>query len=468
MTDNSPNLPRWSWLSVAIAALLAFELAHIFIGHATLRYLAWTSGLAFVVFAMPRTGLRERALVGICAAMAVWLVLRHQGEVLARAVDQAVFLASFIQILGLLREAAITSQAIRACGLHLTRQPPQRRYLAIHAGSHLFGMILNFGAISLLAPLIQEGVKASDGDERVRAIRERRQLSAMIRGFSWIVVWAPSSVTQALLISLFPGADHVRAVTLGVVTAAVMMVLGWLEDRFRYRRTAPRPPVAVSALAPRTLHHLAGIVAMLLALVFIIRLSSNVGIVPSLMLAAPIALSIWVFVQNGALGPARGLLAVGQRWRHVVLVGLPAGVREGVMLGASGFIGVVAGALTPADEIAALLGRNQIDPALFLMALPILIILAGQIALSPVMMVVFLGSVISAFPTPPADHALVAFALASGWGLTMTAAPNATGSLMLSRITGIPSTVLTWRWNGPFTLLALGWLAIVFVVLTRS
>ncbi|MEZ5836725.1 MAG: hypothetical protein R3D03_13480 [Geminicoccaceae bacterium] len=51
-------------------------------------------------------------------------------------------------------------------------------------------------------------------------------------------------------------------------------------------------------------------------------------------------------------------------------------MREGVMLGASGFIGVVAGALTPADEIAALLGRNQVDPALFLMALPILIILA--------------------------------------------------------------------------------------------
>ncbi|MEZ5836724.1 MAG: hypothetical protein R3D03_13475 [Geminicoccaceae bacterium] len=238
--DNSPNLPRWSWLSVAIAALLAFELAHIFIGHATLRYLAWTSGLAFVVFAMPRTGLRERALVDICAAMAVLTVLRHRGEVLARAVDQAVFLASLSEITGLLREAAITSQAIRACGLHLTRQPPQRR-LAIRAGSHLFGMILNFGAISLLAPLIEEGVKASDGLERVKAIRAAPVVGddpPDSRGLSSGHLVRHAGAADLAVSRRGPCARGHTG-----VSAAVMMVLGWLEDRFRYRRTAPRPPL---------------------------------------------------------------------------------------------------------------------------------------------------------------------------------------------------------------------------------
>ncbi|MEZ5836726.1 MAG: hypothetical protein R3D03_13485 [Geminicoccaceae bacterium] len=57
------------------------------------------------------------------------------------------------------------------------------------------------------------------------------------------------------------------------------------------------------------------------------------------------------------------------------------------------------------------------------------------------------------------------FALASGWADRVVAAPNAFGSLMLSRITGIrpPSSPGAER---AFHLLALGWLAIVFVVLT--
>ncbi|MCB2011914.1 MAG: hypothetical protein KDF64_15180 [Geminicoccaceae bacterium] len=468
MTRTSEPPERWTPISGFLAALVMFELLNIFFDIPFVRQLSWIAALAYFALAVPRIGFREHALLAICCILTLTVIVIGRMEVLARALDQAVFLTAFIQLLGLLREAAITSPAIRDCGLHLTRQPPQRRYLAIHAGSHLFGMILNFGAISLLGPLIQEGVRASDGDERIRGIRERRQLSAMIRGFSWIVVWAPSSVTQALLLTLFPDADPLRSLMLGIGTALVMMLVGWFEDRHRFRKAPQRPRADAGSLSPRTLRHLAGILLMLLTLTFAIRWIGSVATVQALMLAAPIALTLWVFVQNGALGPVRGASAVLGRWHRVLKVALPAGAREGVMLGASGFIGIVTGALTPASTIASFIGDAGIDPALFLFALPLLILLGGQIALSPVMMVVFLGSVIAAFPHPPADPALVAFALSSGWALTMTAAPNATGALMLSRITGIPSTTLTWRWNGRFTLMALAFLFAVFFTMTRG
>ena len=63
-------------------------------------------------------------------------------------------------------------------------------------GGHLAGILMNFGAVSLLAPLIQRGVRAdpieTEEDERRAQIRERRQLSALVRGFSPVITWAPT------------------------------------------------------------------------------------------------------------------------------------------------------------------------------------------------------------------------------------------------------------------------------------
>ena len=62
--------------------------------------------------------------------------------------------AAFFLALTTLRDAAETSPLVRRCGQHLVAQPPGRRYAALTAGGHVFGITLSYGAIELLAAMV--------------------------------------------------------------------------------------------------------------------------------------------------------------------------------------------------------------------------------------------------------------------------------------------------------------------------
>ena len=459
--------------SACLVALIVFELAYLYTGAWPVQALARVATVGFYAVAISRLGLRERLLVLVCLGLSAALFLRGDPADVGRALDQATFLAAFIQTMGLLREAAVRSVAIRDVGAYLTRQPPKRRTLAVLFGGHAMGALLNFGAISLLGPLIQNGVRATSPDPEIAQIRERRQLSALLRGFSWIVVWAPTTVTQALLADTLPGIDGAALAGLGLAMAAFIIGLAWLEDQATWRTTAARlrasgRVVQETSDLPRTaVRNVAGICTLLIGTTLTIRWLAGVATVPALMLTAPVCLVVWIMLQNGPRGFAAALKGTGQTLREVAAGAIPNSARECATLGASGFIGVAAAALVPSDTVAALFGVIQPDAAVLLIVLPLLIVIAGQIALSPIMMVVFLASILSALPEAPADHTLIAFALSCGWAITMTASPNAAGALIMARVTGRSAYEVTWRWNLRFTLLAYGALGGVILVLGR-
>src|SRR3546814_2539000 len=65
-------------------------------------------------------------------------------------------------------------------------------------------------------------------------VRERRQLSALLRGFAWFLVWAPTAVTQAILPTLIPGVDPGRLMVTGLCVALLMLAVSWGEDALRW------------------------------------------------------------------------------------------------------------------------------------------------------------------------------------------------------------------------------------------
>ncbi len=86
-------------------------------------------------------------------------------------------------------------------------------------------------------------------DDPLTPVRERRQLSAILRGFAWSVVWSPTAVAPLAVMQLMEGIDRARWIALGAVLATVMMAVGWVEDRWRWRRFTARarrvaPPAA--------------------------------------------------------------------------------------------------------------------------------------------------------------------------------------------------------------------------------
>ncbi|MDE0256476.1 MAG: hypothetical protein OYG32_16915, partial [Rhodospirillaceae bacterium] len=172
-------------LGGGLLLLCTAVLIHQFAG---LRAAALASSICLVLcyaIGLGLTGWRERGLLAAAAAItaAALLAAPAPGALIEHSLQRAAFLAAFMILIGLLRVGASRSASVLALGDYLTRQPPGRRYLAVHAGSHIMGLLLNFGTLSLIGPLIMRGVEATRADEpAAAAIREQRQLSALIRG----------------------------------------------------------------------------------------------------------------------------------------------------------------------------------------------------------------------------------------------------------------------------------------------
>ncbi|HUS55726.1 MAG TPA: hypothetical protein VMY41_17180 [Thermohalobaculum sp.] len=455
-------------IAVTMIGLAGLELGYLIGGIEVAGLLGRGAALLVIVVIARQFGFREWLLLGLACALTLGLAGTDEGFGSVRyALDQGAFFAAFILLMTLLREAAVTSPAVLALGHFLTSQQPGRRFVATYVGGHLSGVLLNFGAISLLAPLVQRGVRAepvvTPEDERRAAIRAQRQLSALIRGFAVVITWAPTTLTQAIILHALPGLHAGRVMAMGVVVSGVFLLVGWTEDRLRWgrpRRRAPGPPVVRFPLvAARDL----GLVALCLVIgTYGARAALGTTTAQALMLMAPMMLVGWVFTQNAGSGAGQGALAVRRRLGEVIAGPLPRMTRDAYLLGVAGFIGAASARLAPVDAIAAHLALESMPAWLFLSALPVIIMASGNIAMAPIMVVVFLAAVISALPVLPADPDLIAVSLGAGWALSMTASPNATGPILLAGITGLPTTTLTWRWNGVYSVAALGVLCVGF------
>lgn len=134
-------------------------------------------------------------------------------------------------------------------------------------------------------------------------------------------------------------------------------------------------------------------------------------------------------------------------------------------LGLSGFIGRILAEVLPVTALTPQLDLTLMPGWIFLALLPVLITLGGQIALTPIILVVFLGQVIQTIPALPADPTHIVFALSAGWAISMFASPNATATLLISATSNIPPTTLTWRWNLRYGVICYVVLVAIFALL---
>lgn len=431
--------------------------------------------IAFFVIGQASLGWRERGLLGVALVLTATALLIQDAPaaLIERSLQRASFLATFMILLGLLREGAASSSAVLSLGEYLTRQPPGRRYTAIHSGSHAMGVLLNFGAISLIGPLIKRGVEASRAQEpAAAAIREERQLSALVRGFSWIIAWSPTAVTQALIPIVVTGADPVALAGMGIVMAIVMFPVAWLNDRIvgtRARRRLAREgrvPGQHVMPFPRGAAFRFGMVCLALAgLSAIVVLVSDVMVIVALMLMAPVVTVAWLVIQTrvarhhpaaNAASEEEALNRAGLRTRvaHLSLISIPRSMPEALTLATGSFCGLMlAGLIDPAAAAGFLrLDRLPVE-AIYPIAVAIVPLLSN-LALPPILVATFFGSLLINVPGLDLDPTLLGFSFVMGWCLNLTGSPFGATALVLSRATGVSGTTITWRWNGVFTLVS--------------
>lgn len=458
-TVSQPQRPDAWLLSLALLCLMASELLWLVTRSDLIEAIGGGVLLLSILLTAPRFGIREAYLMTIVVILSllVWFTVDEPMVVVAEAARQAAFLMSFVLLVGLIQQAAQTSRDVKTCGEYLTNQPPGRRFVSIFLGTHYMSHVFNLGIIALIAPLIMKGTE--DASDPRNPIRRRRQISAMLTGFGWGVVWSPTAIAPLALLTLLPGAERLPWMFAGFLIALVVLLAGWAEDKARWKPGAFSQPMAPPPFPKAAF---AGFGALCLVLLFL-TLSSmamfDQSVVFGLMLASPVILVGWLMLQNRGDASATGA-RVAQIYRSF----LPNSAPIGVSLACSGFIGRIAAHLTPGQDIAEYLNIMAMPGWLFMLALSLLVMLMSWLALSPIMLAVFLGAVLAELPALPIDRTWAALAISSGWALTMMTSPFATTVLLNTQITGIPGmTYVGWNWR--FSIISIGILAAAYWVI---
>lgn len=397
--------------------------------------------------------------IGLAQTVAALALTEGGAAAILAALGRGAFIVALFTALGTIRAAAGGSEAILRCGRFLAEQPPGRRYLALTAGGHLFGLVLMYGAISLLGGL---AVQATAGlaDPELRHHRLRRMLIAIQRGFAATLCWSPVAFSVVLATTLVPGASWSRVILPCLVSAALVMGTGWLMDWiFKPRLSTPPPerqPQAGGWLA--SLWPLLALLAIIAAAVAAVDAASGVGVVGAVMLVVPCLALGWIALQ---MASARG---TARRIARFVTQELPGYRGEIVLLFMAAFIGHLGAHLLAPVMDRAGLDLASVPAPVILVVLVWLIPVAGQVGMNPILAA---SLILPLLPSPEAlglHPAALVVAVTGGWAISGVTSPFTASVLLLGSLSGQPARQAGLRWNGAYALV-LGVIMSVWAIL---
>lgn len=424
-----------------------------FTGAPVLAYLAGLfafAGLACFAPQVPR-GAKLFLAIGIALLPVAFLMLEDAPSAVLTAVSRGSFIAAFFTALTAIRSAAITDPNILDCGRFLAGQPPGRRYLALTLGGHLFGLVLMYGAISLLGSLATENANREPNEE-IRRHRARRMLVAVQRGFISTLPWSPLAFASAITLTVVPGAKWTAAVPLTLVSALVVAGVGWaLDTLFKPKLSAPAP--ARGPAEGQWFSHLRPLYLLLLVLLVstaAVHLASGVRVFGVVMALVPVISMLWIAVQPGAKGHRLG--RVGQRLGMFASVDLPDLKNQIVILVMAAFIGSLGSAIAVPLAQSAGLSFAGVPTWLLMLCVFWSIPLTGQLGMNPILAVSLFAPLL---PSPDAlgiEPAVLVCAITSGWALSGATSPFTASVLLVGAFGKVSPVHVGLRWNGPYAL----------------
>ena len=441
--------------AVALGTVLA---ATIIQGMSGAAFWLLPAGLALALYlAIGWPGIRAmpRLLIGIGLVVVVAAMIRRGNAApLPEAVSRACFFAAFPVAMELLREAAVTSPLMLRASRYLVNQPPGRRYWALTWGGHLIGLLLSFGALTLLVTMIRQSNTTTDA--RIHDIREKRMVTAVMRGFITMPLWSPTSIALIAILQGTPSLHWIDIAPIGFALAAAIITLGWLVDRLQYRPRSVTPVEADPGPWTAVLG-LAGLILALTVLCVATAWLTGSSLQLATMLVVPLFTLAWATAQSWT-GPTAWKEAIGRSVRQIgsaARSSFPAGRNETALFAASGLISAAAVDLIPPGAAPWLVGQFAGHPGLFLVVLIWLVVGLALIGLTPMVTVALFASALGQNPLAELDPIRVAVALAGGWALSVGVAPLSNSVLLIAPLIQRSPVEIGPRWNGLFSALAL-------------
>jgi len=445
-------IDRLSGLLLFATAILVF-LAEATGGHA-FSLAAGAAVVLYVALVTPVVRWSRQVFVatGVALVAAAALTRPDWPALAARGLASASFVAAFFIAVGWLRNAAGTSAVIERSGRFLAEQPPGRRYLALTLGGQLFGLVLLYGAISLLGSLAESSARR-EANAEIRAIRTRRMLLAVQRGFVATLCWSPLTFSMAVSTSIVPGSSWTGAVAMCAVSGLIVAVLGWgLDTIFKPRLSGPRPPQRPPEGSWWELWPLLHLLALLMGGVGALQAATGLRAVYVVMVFVPALSLAWIALQwRGERG---GPLAhAGRRAVGYVITDLAGYRSEIVLLVMAGFIGTLGSGLLAPLVAGAGIDLAAIPAWALLVGLVWLVPITGQLGMNPILSVSLLAPLLPHAADLGVSPNAIILAITAGWALSGASSPFTATTLLVGALGRVSALHVGWKWNGAYTLL---------------
>ena len=452
----------WTPLAGVQLVILVLVLVDILVPGVIPHGAAGGTFVVSVVLSARRLGRMQAFMIAmaVCATIAVLTAHTVGLAEIAVAADRGAFLASLLLALSFVRTAALHSALVRHCGEAIVSQPPGRRYLALLGGGQLFGIILNFGVVNLFGPMVMGAIARHSELERAR---RQRMMLAVVRGFSLVMLWCPTTVAQALILAAVPGLTWAAMLPYTLGSAVLAGALGFALD---WVQRGPQPDAHGDVKAPslRPLLTLCGVVGVFLVMIIATSQARGQAIVLAIVPVAPLFSALWMLIGGW---PRHGTQAAALMVRRMARTAadFPQLANEIVLLGVAGYLGgIVASGLVVfaaglVDAIVAM------PPGVLAVGTMAAVAAVAQIGINPVIAVSIIGGALGAAPTLPVDPVLLGVALALGWCIAHGSSPFSAAALMTAKATALAPGVVGLRLNGLFSLCFLGLGAAILVAL---
>ena len=417
------------------------------------------SGTGWLIF----IGLEWRQMAGVAkatfmVAIAIFAVLASQGQIsldlIEKAFVRATFFSFFVTSLDILRSAAQTSPMIRHCGKLIIDQPPGRRYAVLTYGGHMFGILLNMGALNLLGTMVRRSIDSDqvDVEDRIREMRLQRMTMALMRGFCALPLWAPTSVAVVLVLTGLPDTTWFDVAPYAMTTAFIYISFGWFIDRLSF----PRPRIIQKAGSLRgVLYSLLPLLALnvvVLGTAFLLSWLSPLRLIGALLICVPIFGIGWLIIQRSSAGLPLAFRMTGRRLAYKVVPGLSDLRTEICVLASSAFISIV---LLPQIDVTALsdlIMQNGLGAGAVLVMTLWFISIAGPLGFNPIISVSLAVETLASLPGLHISPVLILMTCTLAWALVTGVSPFSAAERLTSRCIRKSPFVIGPRWNMVFTL----------------
>jgi len=393
-------------------------------------------------------------LLAIGLGLTLWLNHEITWPELAAAIDRSAFFTFFLTSLAVLKEAAGSSPLVRRCGTILVNQPPGRRYLLMAVGSHLFSVMLNVGALNVLGTMVKRAIHYGDTAEqrRIAGIRSRRMLTAVLRGFSGIPLWSPTSVTMLLLLSAIPNLQWEHYAPVGLLLAALFILWGALLDRISYpqRTVTPGANHRLYYLLPLVL-----LVALIPSSAIVVSVLTGLQMFSALLMCVPFIGVIWIAFQYNRSNARLTAALVVRRIGRSFPVTFTNQRNEVALFASSGFIGVILIPLIDPVWINQWIEHANIGDAWLMIIVSLTIILSSLVAINPIITVTLILGVLQQLPGLSISPTVQVIVISLTWAVFAGLSPFTAALRFISSFSNVSPLVFGIIWNGVFNLTVL-------------